>query len=304
VELTAERAGPYVRALRAALDVLAPNEDHVPLSAALDHLAALDPALSGTVLLPAEVSTRTGMPTYTWLERAAAEAALAARHPDPPDDEITRALALDTMLGERMAARRAVHRHLRGAELLPATRLVGAVRRRTAAGAEVGLAYDRFSPDGRWVRVRAEITLPGSSSRALNVDADGGLAIEESLQHLFTRQFATSAAALRAQLEDALGCRVGRLARGWIGPFWFPGVELPAGVPPALGEGLLLHASTEIVARDVRRSLHRDPFEPESTDRPPPGFGVFRERRFAAAGRALHAARALSPPVSVTPIRP
>jgi hypothetical protein len=202
-----------------------------------------------------------------------------------------------------MAARRAVHRHLRGAELLPATRLVGAVRRRTTGGTEVGLAYDRLSPDGRWVRVRAEITLPGSS-RALNVDAEGGLAIEESLQHLFTRQFATTTAALRAHLEDAIGCRVGRLARGWLGPFWFPGVELPAGVPAALGEGLLLHASTEIVARDVRRSLHHDPLEPESHERAPPGFGVFRERRFAAAGRALDAARALSPHVSVTPIRP
>jgi hypothetical protein len=243
------------------------------------------------------------------MERAHAEAIVARRaEAGVTDEELRRASALDAELGARLAARKAVHAHLRRAELLPATRLTGAVRRRTATGAQVGLAYDRMAPDHRWVRVRVEIEVPDGATPALSIDLDGHLTLEAPLQHLFTRHFAIPATALFAYVQDALDCRVLRLARGWIGPFWFPGIPLPEGVDTELGAGLLLHAATEIVARDVRRSIHLDPLEPAPQERIPAGFGVYRERRFAAAGRALAAAHALGGPrgagALVVPITP
>src|SRR5262245_22525955 len=102
-DLPAEWIGPYVRALRAALATLAPGEDHVPLSGALDHLAALDPANGGDLLAPAEISSSSGMPLYAWLERARSEAELAAKERiDPDDAELERVRALDVELAARM----------------------------------------------------------------------------------------------------------------------------------------------------------------------------------------------------------
>ena len=278
MELPLERVGSYVRALRAALDALAPNEDHVSLSASLDHLHALDPAVGGSLLLPAEVSDHTGMPTYQWLERARSEAVLAARgtdDADPSDAELERASALDPELGRRMRDRRTLYRHLRLAELLPATRLGGAVRRVGPGGwTQIALAYDRMAPDGRWVRVRVELKTPGPPTGALRLDAQGRLVIDEALKHLFTRHFSTPLLALRSQLIDALGAEVLHLSRGWTGPFWFPGVELPPSVPTALGQGLLLHASIEIIATDVHTSKHLDPWEPPPDETVPAGQGV------------------------------
>lgn len=291
MELPLERVGPYVRALRAALDTLAPNEDHVSLSASLDHLHALDPTVSGALLLPAEISDHTGMPTYQWLERARSEAVLAARSTDaadPTDADLERARALDPELGSRMQDRRALYRHLRRAELLHATRLGGAVRRVGPSGwTQVALAYDRMAPDGRWVRVRTELKTPGPPTGALRLDAQGRLIIDEALQHLLTRHFSTPLLALRSQLIDALGAEVLHLSRGWTGPFWFPGVELPASVPPQLGRGLLLHASLEVIAEDVHTSKHLDPWEPPPDEILPEGQGSFRERRFAASDERL-----------------
>ncbi|MBX2800354.1 MAG: hypothetical protein KTR31_21925 [Myxococcales bacterium] len=291
MELPRERVGPYVRALRAALDALAPNEDHVSLSAALDHLHALDPANGGSLLLPAEVSTHTGMPTYQWLERARSEAVLATRGTDaedPSDAELQRARDLDPELGARMHDRRTLHRHLRTAELLPATRIGGAIRRIGDSGwMQVALAYDRMVPDGRWVRVRVELKTPGPPTGAIRLDPQGRLIIEESLQHLLTRHFATPLMALRAQLTDAVGAEVLHLGRGWIGPFWFPGVQLPAEVPEQLGSGLLMQGSTEVIANDVRASRHLDPLEPPPEEALPEGYGSFRERRFAASDEGL-----------------
>ena len=291
MELPLERVGPYIRALRASLDALAPNEDHVSLSAALDHLTALDPATSGSLLLPAEVSNRTGMPTYQWLERARSESVLAQRSSDtsdPSDADLQRARALDPDLGARMLDRRTLHRHLRTAELLPATRLGGAVRRVGETGwTQVALAYDRLAPDGRFVRVRVEVRTPGPPTGALRLDPQGRLVIDEALQHLFTRHFATPLLALRSQLTDALSGEVLHLGRGWTGPFWFPGVDLPPEVPDALGQGLLLHGSIEVVAADVRASRHLDPWEPPPDEALPEGHGSFRERRFVASNDAM-----------------
>jgi hypothetical protein len=302
IVLPPERVGPYVRALSAALSALAPGEDHVPLSAALDHLAALDPVYGGLLLEPAEVWQRTGMPAYTWLERARSEAELAHRTTgasEPSEAELVRVHALDAALAARMRDRRALHRLLRTAELLPATRLVGAVRwfgridtSRSVPRMEatVGLAYDRLAPDGRWVRVRVELVATGSVEGPLWVDRAGRLHLDERLRHLLTRHFADAPDALRHQLEQVTEARVTRISRSFLGPFWFPGVDLPDGLPTSLASGLLLHASTEVSDPQLRESRNFDPF-----DRIEPGTGdwpVFRERRFAAAGQAAEAVRA------------
>jgi len=76
-----------------------------------------------------------------------------------------------------------------------------------------------------------------------------------------------------------------------LGPFWSPEVAIPGDVPSALGRGLLLHASTEVVAEDVHTSAHRDPWRSSPAEHAPDGYGIFRERRFAAGGAALDAAR-------------
>ncbi|MDP7112416.1 MAG: hypothetical protein QGH45_10645 [Myxococcota bacterium] len=77
MELPRERIGPYTRALQAGVDALAPNDDHVPLPRTLAHLQALDPALSGDLLLPGEVDDRSGLPAFVWMERALAEQAVS-----------------------------------------------------------------------------------------------------------------------------------------------------------------------------------------------------------------------------------
>lgn len=300
--LPEQRVGPYVRALSAALSALAPGEDHVPLSAALEHLAALDPVHGGLILQPAEVWRRSGMPAYTWLERARSEAELAMRTAsgtEPTEAELVRVHALDAALAMRMRDRRELHRHLRTAELIPATRLIGAVRwfgrlDTTRAiprmEATVGLAYDRMAPDGRWVRVRIELVATGDVEGPLWVDRAGRLHLDERLRHLLTRHFADAPDALRLQLEQVTEARVTRISRSFIGPFWFPGVELPDGVPDSLSHGLLLHASTEVVDPLLRESRNLDPLERH--DSLPGDWPVFRERRFAAAGHAGDAVRA------------
>ena len=77
MELPSERVGPYLRALLAGLEALAPNEDFVPLEEAAAHLRALDPANGGALLLPAEVDDGSGLPSFGWLERARAEQVVA-----------------------------------------------------------------------------------------------------------------------------------------------------------------------------------------------------------------------------------
>ncbi len=225
MRLEVDRVGPYVRALAASLQALAPNEDHTPLGAALQHLEALDPVMSGTLLLPADVSQRSGMPAFAWMERTLSEAVLARRssaHNDRSDADLQRARALDPDLGVRMSDRRALHRHLRTADLLPPTRLVGAVRR-LGKHADIAVAYDRMAPDGRWLRVRFEVRLEASDRRGgpLIVDDRGRLTVHDSLKHLLTRHFATPLLAMRTQLMDAVQAEVVRLSRGWVGPFWF-----------------------------------------------------------------------------------
>lgn len=280
--LPPERVGAYLRALESSLEALAPNDDHVPLAEAVAHLRALGPGLGGALLAPAEVSDRTGMPTYAWLDRARAEQVLAQRGGDGPSEaELARVEALDGGLASRMRARRDLHAHLRRHGLLPTLRLVGAARR--LAPLAVALRYDRMAPDGRWLRLRVELDgVRGDGPLAL----DGGrLRVDEALQHFLTRHFADRLDALWPQLEAACGGTVTRLARSWVGPFWFPGVQLPAGVPAALGRGLVLQLSTEVAATDIDGHRSLDPLEGVPAGEAwPDGVGTFRERRFAATG--------------------
>lgn len=292
MRLPGERVAPYLRALEASLEALAPNDDFVPLSEGVAHLRALSPGLGGDQLAPAEVSGRTGMPGFAWLDRARAEQVLALRT-DPRDEasdaELQRAASLDPALGQRLRGRRDLHRHLRSHELLPALRLQGAVRRLEPV--DVAIWYDRMAPDGRWLRLRVELRLDGGRS-PLQVHGAGRLHVDDTLQHFFTRHFADRIDALVPQLEEACSGEVRRVARSWIGPFWFPGIALPEGVPEALGSGLLLHASTEVASVDIEGEVHHDPLVHPLEERLPPRLGVFRERRFAATGRVVGPTRA------------
>lgn len=294
MDLPEARIGPYVRALATGLNQLAPHGDYVPLIPALAHLRALDPSVSGDLLLPAGVDDRTGMPEFPWMQRVHAEKSLAASGADPSPDDIDRASRLDPDLGRRLAHRRALRTHLRESELLPATHLHCDVRR-LGEQTEIAGAYDRISPDGRWLRIRFVVRGPGHATRLgpFHLGKTGRLSVDPGLQHLLTRHFASPLLALRGQLVGAAEAEVVRLARSWVGPFWFPGVALPAGVPPELGKGLLLQLSTEVVAEDVHHEAHLDPLVPPGAEPAPPGQRFFRERRFAASANLIDRVAAL-----------
>jgi len=311
VRLPPERIGPYLRALQGGLHALAPSDAWVPLGEALAHLEALDPALSEEVLAPAELEDGTGMPAWAWLERARAEQALACEggpDSDPSEDEIARASGLDPALGRRLQARAALHRFLRGEALLPLTRLQASLRR-LGSSADVLLVYDRIAPDGRWLRLSIDLSLPPASLAgtfrrrdATRLDADPGV------QHLLTRHGTTPLLALQQSVGRALGGPVTRLSRGTLGPFWFPGPALPAQAPPCVHQALVLHAALEMVASDIPADVHRDPWLAAPAELAPPGQHVFRERRFAASPGVVEALRAWSEergaPAIVVPLCP
>ncbi|TNE86572.1 MAG: hypothetical protein EP330_22815 [Deltaproteobacteria bacterium] len=281
ITLPRERVGPYVRALSAALTACAPHNDFVPLAEVQAHLGAMDPELSGPLLLPAEVEPRSGMPSFPWMERAIAERALA-RDADPPsEEEVTRALRLDPELGERLGSRRRLQQHLLWRPVLPAMRLDVQLRR-LGSTADFAVIYDRIEPLGTWLRVRVEVQAPTKDAGALKLDANGRIVVDPGLSHLLTRHSAVPLLAMQRTVESACRGRVARLARSRIGPFWFPGVTLPEAVPAALGRGLVLHLQTEVVADDVQTAAHRDPLVATQTEKPRDGQKVFRERRFAA----------------------
>lgn len=282
IDLARERAGPYVRALSTALATCAPNHDFVPLAEALAHLAAMDPALSGPQLLPALVESRTGMPSYPWMERVIAERALAREADPPSEEEVARASRLDPVLGDRLAGRRRLQQHLLWNPVLPSVRLDVQLRR-LGRTADFAVIYDRIEPLGSWLRIRVEVSAPRRDGGALALDDEGRVRVDPGLSHLLTRHAAVPLLALQKTVEGVCRGLVVRLARSRVGPFWFPGVTLPEGIPEALGQGLLLHLETEVVARDIHVSAHRDPLVAAPTEAAPDGQGLFRERRFAAS---------------------
>lgn len=293
MQLPEGRVGPYVRALATGLNLLAPHGDFVPLIPALAHLKALDPVLSGSLLAPAAVHDRTGMPSFTWMQRVLSEKQLAHSGPEPSEADIERAARLDPALARRLAHRRTLRVHLRDTDLLPSTHL-GCELRRLGATTEVAGAYDRLAPDGRWLRIRFVVEGPGHISQLgpFRILRNSKLAVDSGLQHLLTRHFASPLLALREQLEDVSEGTLIRLSRSWIGPFWFPGIRIPSDVPEALGKGLLVQLSTEVVAVDVHHDMHLDPLMKRVAESPPEGQKIFRERRFAASASVIDPLRA------------
>ena len=283
-----ERVGPYLRALQAGLHALAPNDDFVPLRESIAHLKALDPQLSGSLLAPAELDTRSGLPSFPWMERALAEKTLTeggGGYAALTDAEIEQAARLDKELGERMFFRRLLHRHLFENSLLPLSRLQVALKR-LGENTDFAIAFDRMTPNGMWMRIKAELSGKAGWERSgpLSRTRDGRAVADPGLQHLLSRHLITPLLALQTQLGEATGGEVRRLSRSFVGPFWFPGLPLPEQVPSSLRGGLLLHLSTEAVSTDIRRSVHRDPWVRASfSEAVPEGYGLYRERRFAAS---------------------
>jgi hypothetical protein len=288
IALSPERAGPYLRALAAAVHAAAPHEDFVPLDAALAHLRALDPDLSGDLLAPAEVDPRSGLPAFAWMTRAAAEQAVAAEVRADPE----RLAAAAPHLAARLRARRALAAHLAAAPLLPALALTPRLRR-LAGRTEIELRLDHLDPVGRWVRVRALLSAPpGAEDLGLATCVDGRVQLAPGAADLFARHAGSPLLLLREALAGAAAARVERLSRGRVGPLWFPGLSLPDGVPAALGRGLLLHLVHEVVGADVPADGVADPLDPTPLRGAPPGMRAFRERRLAASAAVLEAARA------------
>jgi hypothetical protein len=282
------RVTPYLRALAAGLELLAPHGDFVPLAELLVLLEALEPELSGTLLAPAELDPRSGLPALPWVERARAEGGPAQAgdaDSDSSDLAIERAYELDPALGARLESRRRLHRFLRGRTLHPGSRLQ-AVLKRLDGDPCFELSYDHRGADGCWERIRVELR----QDPARGVDAlvsegrHGRVTVHRGVRHLLARHAPTTLMALHHQLEQALGGRVQRLSRARVGPFWFPGISPPAELPRQLSAGLTLQISSEVVGCEVKASRHLDPWIPAPTgELVPRGCQVYRERRFCAS---------------------
>lgn len=260
--LAPERVGPYVRALNAAVDAVAPDRWHVSPVAARAHLRVLDPDVSGEVLLPGGYVAATGMPEPAWMERAIGAQRRARR-------EGTSAVVptLDALL--------------QSVELLSPgeLRVIG----RRLEPPEIEIVFDRLLTDGRWERVRAELR-PSRRSEAFALTASGNVVVEPSVRHLLARTVDGSLSALHDVLADVARGEVLRLGRAWVGPFWFPGVLLPEGVPAELGQGLVLHAAREALVRRSGVLPCLDPLAPGTAAvSPPPGTCLLRTRRFSAS---------------------
>ena len=283
VPLPSSRVTGYLRALAAAVQALGPNADFVPFREAIATLEVLDPALCADLLDPPETDPRSGMPALGWIHRAIGLARAGRGRTTPTEQEVARARALDPALATRLEARRTLQGHIEEHRLLPGSRLRGAIRRRGAT-TDFLLTFDRLTPDALWLRVRVDLTGPAGWEvhGPIQLLEDGSVELDEGLRHLLGRHLLTPVTALRHQLQDGTGALVSRLSRCALGPFWFPGVPLPSGVPDELGEGLVLHASSEVLGQQVHASRHDDPLAPPTDEPVAEGYGLFRDRRFAA----------------------
>jgi hypothetical protein len=288
--LAEERAGPYLRALGAALHAAAPDKDWPSLRAAALHLHLLDPACSGQLFLPAEVDAASGLPSHGWLERAGAERRAGA-DPDHLAGLVERARRVDPVLAERLSWRRTVALTERGVPVLPALEQgVELVRRGARPAARLRL--DRRLPGIGWVRLRVDLRGRAAGLRGLRIERrTGQLSMEPGLGELLLRHALSPLVLLGQVLAEACGAEVDRLSRATIGPFWFPGGSLPAGLPPAVAQTLTLHLSRTVLSRE-RAGLHAaDPLLPVPPP-PPAGLGLVQERHLVVhrAGRAAVAA--------------
>jgi len=296
VKLAANRVASYLEALKSGLQSLAPNNDFVPLRECLAHLTLLSPDTSGALFGPAEIHRESGMPGYIWMERPLAEQAMIeGTDPasDPSPQQIKRAIELDATLGQRMQFRQQSHSILRRIDLLPRTRL-NVVLKRLKGETIVTATYDRMEPMGYWVRIRLD--LRGAVGQTLlgpvTIADRTKLIIDPGFEHLFTRYSQTPFWGLKQAIEEVTPVsEIIRLSRSQLGPFWFPGISLPSGVPQALNTGLILHSSLQLLGEEVTHSSHADPLLPAATERVPDGFGWFQQRRFAASPNMEQALR-------------
>lgn len=301
LRLPQERAGPYLRALRAALHAAAPDQDWPSLRAAALHLHLLDPACSGTLFQPAAVDPGSGLPSHGWLERAAAERRAGA---DPAHlaGLVERARRVDPVLAERLGWRHAVAQVERGAPVLSALELgVELVRRGVRPAARIRL--DRRLPGIGWVRLRVDLHGRSRGLRGLRLDRGTGLlTIEPGLGELLLRHVLSPLVLLAQTLAGACEGDVDRLSRATIGPFWFPGGALPTGLPPEVARTLTLHLSRSVLSREREGLIAADPLRPLPP--PPPrglGLGLVLERHLVVHRAGHGAVAAWQPGLSITP---
>ena len=250
--LPSERVVPWLRALSAAVQAIAPHNDFVPMDAAVAHIQCLSPSLSADVLAPAQVDPDSGMPSLAWMTRATAEQALG-RHAEPVSDTVRR---LDPALAARMDARCRLATHLATHELLPVLRLVGRVRR-VDRQTSAFLVFDHIDPAGRWVRTRVELSAPAGTRDLglVQVDAAARIVVQPGLHDVFARHILTSLPSLLVALQGLTTARVCRVSRASLGPFWYPGGPQAVVMPPAVVKTLVLHALHEAMGDDVPRCL-------------------------------------------------
>jgi hypothetical protein len=296
IELPERRVGPYIRALRAGLRALAPDRDHASFEELDVHLESLDPAISTSLLLPAQVDAMTGLPDISWMDRVRAERA-AADEVRPTDPKRIAAIrSADPVLARRLTGRVQLLEWLKGRRLAQDFAVEAAVIRRGkdrgAAGRRVRITMDRRLPRAGWTRVRLEVDTPERHDGVI-VQREAGrvVTLHGGFSDLLARHAFSPLAGLHRILSDVTGQTIHRLSRGVIGPFWFPGGPQPTpGVDWAHG-ALVLQLGLEVIGREVRTRTHHDPlsqqlFAPDQT------VGTYRGRRFAVSPQCVDAARA------------
>lgn len=282
------RIGPYLRALRAALRALAPDADAFPVAEADHHLAALDPHLSGPVLLPARLDEHTGLPALEWLDRARAEQVVLPTIDMPSPARIERVAAADPALAERWFARQRLARWLSQAPLMPELRVRGVIVRRSGQSVDtVRVSVDRRRAGAGWTRLRLDIRHAAQASSSLRARGETVDVLPGFADWLGRHAF-SPLSAIYLLLTGTFGLSVQRLSRTTVGPFWFPGGPAPAPAVEGTENALVLHLTTHVIGEDVRANAQHDPLAPP-TQAPdlPPALGHYRARRFAVSPHAV-----------------
>ena len=289
------RVGPYIRALRAGVRILAPDADHVSAAALGVHLEALDPHVSGPLLLPGRIDLRSGLPNLAWMDRVRAErdASVGVRATDPKRVEAIR--RTDPELAERLMGRvrmlGVVGQHALVPELQVQAQMVRRGEGRNADGRRVRITLDRRIPGAGWTRIRVEADNPEQGRVVRSVGLGGDVVLQAGFADLLARHVVSPLAGLHGVLREVAGLQVHRLSRGVLGPFWFPGGPEPEGAPEWSRGALVLHLGLEVIGVEVRNSAHHDPFV-RGLVAGVEGGGVFRGRRLAVSPGRVDAARA------------
>jgi hypothetical protein len=232
IPLPAERASAYLRALDAGLHAVGLGADHPSLEGASRVIGVLDPAFSGELFAPPAVSAPSGLPAHAWWSRALAERRAAPLAPPPPGgDGAAARMRIRAEATARLAA---------GPAFQPGQ--VRAVLRRRGAIDGVSITGEWIAPDDRWIRLVLDVGTRGGPVAV----RDGAVVLDPAVADLLERSWMVPPAALAVLAGEALGAGVSRVARGAVGPAWFPGIALPSGVPEVLGRAFVLHATCEV----------------------------------------------------------